>query len=132
MLNIAQANIAVKIGGIADIGKDEDFEGIVNNFLRLVGGVERQFQAGTQMGFIFPLLCRGQLLKSGTVFRGLKDKGWKRNILVFSFCFELIKVHNFDHLGAKCNLVGISDCLRKCKKTVQDLLAALYFFYLWN
>lgn len=36
-----KANIAVKTGDIADIGKDEDFEGKVNNFLRLVGGVER-------------------------------------------------------------------------------------------
>lgn len=66
MLNKDQANIAVKTGDLADIGKYEDFEERVNNFLRLVGGVERQFQGGTQMGFIFPFLCRrGNCLNMG-------------------------------------------------------------------
>lgn len=69
MLNKDQANIAVKTEDLADVGKDEDFEGRVNNFLRLVGGVESQFQGGTQMGFIFPLLCRrGNCLNMGFFF----------------------------------------------------------------
>lgn len=41
MLNKDQANIAVKTGDIADIGKDEDSEERVNNFLRLASGAER-------------------------------------------------------------------------------------------
>lgn len=73
MLNKEQANIAVKTGDIADIGKDEDFERRVNNFLKLVGGVERWFQAGTQMGFISSLLCRrGNCLNMGLVFYRFK------------------------------------------------------------
>lgn len=63
----------MKTGDIADIGKDEDFEGRVNDFLRLVGGIERQFQAAIQIGFISPLLCRrGNCLDLGLVFYRFK------------------------------------------------------------
>lgn len=75
---------------------------------------------------------KGKLLRSGIgFFTGLKDKSWKKKILVFSLCFgKLIKIHHFDHLGVKCDQVGIFWLPQTMQKTTSGFVGFIYFLAL--